>query len=53
MRKIIKNSKVEVIVTTDDPIADLEAHRKIRAEHLCSAKVLPSWRPDQAMAVER
>ena len=53
VRKIIKNSKVEVIVTTDDPIADLEAHRKIRAEHLCSAKVLPSWRPDQAMAVER
>ena len=42
---------VEVICTTDDPIDQLEHHRKL-ADDGFETKVLPAWRPDKSMAVE-
>ena len=42
---------VELVCTTDDPIDSLEYHIKI-AKSDCKTKVLPTWRPDKAMAVE-
>jgi glucuronate isomerase len=48
---ILKKMNVEVVCTTDDPIDSLEYHKKIKASGL-KIKVLPTWRPDKAMAVE-
>ena len=42
---------VETVCTTDDPADTLEYHRAVR-ESGFSVKVLPTWRPDKAMAVE-
>jgi len=43
--------KVEVVCTTDDPVDSLEYHQKIKKEGF-SVKVLPTWRPDKAMAID-
>lgn len=48
---LIKKANVEVICTTDDPIDSLEWHKMI-AESDFTTKVLPTWRPDKAMAVD-
>lgn len=50
-RGIIKQMNVEVICTTDDPVDTLEHHQKIKKDGF-STKVLPTWRPDKALAVE-
>lgn len=49
-RGLMKHYRVEVVCTTDDPIDSLEYHRSIR-ESGFEVKVLPTWRPDKAMAV--
>lgn len=49
---ILKRMKVRVVCTTDDPIDSLEHHQAIAAGSSCSARVLPAFRPDKAMAVE-
>jgi Glucuronate isomerase len=51
VRNIMREWKVEVVCTTDDPIDSLEYHRKIKEDGF-EVKVLPTWRPDKAMAVE-
>jgi glucuronate isomerase len=51
VKGILEKMKVEVICTTDDPVDSLEHHKKIKAEG-GSTKVLPTFRPDKAMAVE-
>ncbi len=43
--------KVEVVCTTDDPIDTLEYHKQIQEKPFFT-KVLPTWRPDKAMAIE-
>ena len=48
---LIRRFNVETICTTDDPADDLRWHKMI-AEHPFGVKVLPSWRPDRAMAIE-
>jgi glucuronate isomerase len=48
VRNLIKNRKVEVLCTVDDPIDSLEHHRRIR-ESGYAVKVLPTFRPDKAM----
>lgn len=50
---ILKQSKVEVICTTDDPIDSLEYHRQIQKEKKCPASVFPTWRPDRVLWVDR
>ncbi|RKD29419.1 glucuronate isomerase [Lacrimispora algidixylanolytica] len=52
-RNIIKQSNVTVICTTDDPADTLEWHQKIAADSSFDTKVLPAWRPDKAMNVEK
>ena len=52
-RNLIMRSGVEVVCTTDDPADDLEWHRKIAEETNFSVKVLPSFRPDKALGIEK
>lgn len=51
VRGLIERMNVEVICTTDDPADSLEHHLKI-ASGGWRVKVLPTWRPDKAMAVD-
>lgn len=48
---IMERMNVEVVCTTDDPIDSLDYHAAIRQGSL-KTKVLPTWRPDKAMAIE-
>ena len=48
---LIRRFGVEVVCTTDDPADDLRWHRMI-AEHPFGTKVLPTWRPDKAIAID-
>ncbi len=53
VRGIIKQSNVRLICTTDDPIDSLEWHKKIAEDKDFDVKVLPAWRPDKAMNLEK
>lgn len=48
---LIRKFNVETVCTTDDPADDLRWHRQI-AENPFGTRVLPTWRPDKAMAIE-
>ncbi|WP_419032019.1 glucuronate isomerase, partial [Dysgonomonas gadei] len=50
-RGLMKHYNVEAVCTTDDPIDSLQYHLALKNEGF-SIKVLPTWRPDKAMAVE-
>ena len=50
-RGLMRRYKVEAVCTTDDPADSLEHHIALRREGF-EVKVLPTWRPDKAMAVE-
>jgi glucuronate isomerase len=50
-RGMMRRYNVETVCTTDDPIDSLEHHITTRANGF-EIKVLPTWRPDKAMAVE-
>lgn len=50
-KNLMRHYKVETVCTTDDPIDSLENHIKIRKSGF-EVNVLPTWRPDKAMAVE-
>lgn len=52
-RGIIKKSGVTLICTTDDPIDDLHWHKQIAEDPTFDVKVLPAWRPDKAMNIEK
>ena len=52
-RKLIVNSKVKALCTTDDPADSLEWHKKIAEDESFGVKVLPSYRPDKAMGIEK
>ena len=53
VRNIIKQSNVTLICTTDDPVDTLEWHEKIADDDSFDVQVLPAWRPDKAMNVEK
>ena len=53
VRNIIRQSNVETICTTDDPVDSLEWHKKIAEDETFEVKVLPAWRPDKAMNLEK
>lgn len=48
---MMRRYHVETVCTTDDPVDSLEYHIKTR-ESGFEIKMLPTWRPDKAMAVE-
>ena len=51
-QELMKRFKVEVVCTTDDPADTLEYHQQIK-DNPFGVKVLPTWRPDKAMVVEK
>lgn len=53
VRGLIRQSGVEVICTTDDPVDSLEWHKLIAADTSFETKVYPAWRPDKAMNIEK
>ena len=52
-RSLIANSGVTLVCTTDDPADSLEWHQQLAQESSFPVKVLPAWRPDAAMGLER
>ena len=50
---LINSSNVKYICTTDDPADSLEYHIKIREKGHINAKVLPTFRPDNAVGIEK
>ena len=50
-RGLMRRYNVEVVCTTDDPADSLEYHKQT-AESGFEVKMLPTWRPDKAMAIE-
>ncbi|MCI9651114.1 MAG: glucuronate isomerase, partial [Lachnospiraceae bacterium] len=52
-RSLIKRSNVTLICTTDDPVDSLEWHKRIAEDDTFDVKVLPAWRPDKAMNIEK
>jgi len=51
-QELMKKFNVEVVCTTDDPVDSLEFHQQIK-DNPFGVKVLPTWRPDKAMVVEK
>ena len=52
-RKLIAQSNVEALCTTDDPADDLRWHEKLAADPTMQTKVLPAFRPDKAINIEK
>ncbi len=52
-RGLIMMSNVETICTTDDPVDNLEWHEKLAADKTFPVTVIPAWRPDKAMNLEK
>jgi len=48
---LLRHFKVAVVCSTDDPVDSLEAHQKHARNAGATTKLLPTWRPDKAMAV--
>lgn len=53
VRNIIRKSNVKLICTTDDPVDTLEYHDIIAKDKSFEVKVLPAWRPDKALNIEK
>ena len=53
VRSLIKASNVTLICTTDDPIDNLEWHKKLAADDTFDVQVLPAWRPDKTLNIEK
>ena len=52
-RQLILSSGVRALCTTDDPADSLEWHKKLAADESFPVKVLPSFRPDKALGIEK
>jgi glucuronate isomerase len=50
-RELMKRFNVEMVCTTDDPADSLEHHLRLKKEGF-QVNVLPTWRPDKAMAID-
>ena len=51
VKNLLLKMNVQVLCTTDDPIDNLAYHKQIKASGY-AIKVLPTFRPDKAMAVD-
>lgn len=51
-RGLLEKMNVQIVCTTDDPTDSLEYHKYIAGDKTCKIKILPTWRPDKAMAVD-
>jgi len=52
-RDLIQKSNVHVVCTTDDPIDSLEYHLLLQEEGSFDVQVLPSFRPDKGLEINR
>lgn len=52
-KNIIRNSGVTTLCTTDDPIDTLEYHKQIADDKDFGVRVLPAWRPDKALKINK
>lgn len=53
VRDFIKKSDVKVVCTTDDPVDDLRYHIALQEEGDFDVQVLPSYRPDKFLEINR
>ena len=53
VRNLIKQSGVTLLCTTDDPADSLEWHKVLKEDESFDVQVLPAWRPDKAMGIEK
>ena len=51
-RGIMRQMKVVLVCTTDDPVDSLEYHAAIAADPTFKIRVLPTFRPDRALAID-
>lgn len=49
-RKLIEESGVDTVITTDDPIDDLKYHEQLKG---LAFEVLPCFRPDKVLGIEK
>lgn len=52
-KELIKKSKVTALCTTDDPADSLSSHIELSKDTSFDVKVLPTFRPDKALYIER
>lgn len=52
IRNLLKMQRVEALCTTDDPVDTLEYHKMLKEEGF-EVQVLPTFRPDKAIAIEK
>jgi len=52
-RELIERSNVVCVCTTDDPADDLEYHRLIALDESFKCKVLPAFRPDKFLHIDK
>jgi glucuronate isomerase len=52
-KNLIRRSNVKVICTTDDPTDSLEYHEMIAKDKTFDVKVLPAFRPDKGINIEK
>ena len=52
-KTLIKKSNVKVICTTDDPVDDLYYHEQIKQQKDFDVKVLPTFRPDKGLEINK
>lgn len=52
-RTLMEKFQVQAICTTDDPLDDLKWHREIAADSAMNIQVLPAFRPDAGINIEK
>lgn len=52
-RQLMEKFDVKAVCTTDDPIDDLHWHEVIAADETMKIKVLPAFRPDKGINIEK
>lgn len=53
VRSLIEKSGVTLLCTTDDPVDDLHWHKMLKDDPDFQIQVLPAWRPDKAMNIDK
>jgi glucuronate isomerase len=51
VRNLLRKMNVKVVCTTDDPVDNLQYHKKLKEDGF-EVKILPAYRPDKAMFVD-
>lgn len=53
VHRLLEQSRVRVVCTTDDPTDSLEHHRAIQQQKTLSTRVYPTFRPDRVFAIDQ